>query len=218
MKYVLMMAALAAVTLLMAMDCNGGSSIAVNAGSNQSVGFGDTVALSGTAVGTTGTVIYSWSFQSKPPDSALTDSSITGANTLNASFTPDAPGTYILTLTVIDDFDQGDALVAITVTGSALTVDAGTDQNATVGITVELSGSVTETLTSPAYSWTIDSKPTGSAITDSDITDRTSLEASFEPDVEGTYVLELSVTDGDAIGSDLVSIAVASADQEAAKS
>ena len=51
----------------------------------------------------TANYIYSWTLQSKPLASALTNADITGANTATPSFVPDAIGSYTLQLLFTDD-------------------------------------------------------------------------------------------------------------------
>lgn len=46
--------------------------------------------------------IYSWQIISKPWTSSINNAQISNANQLNASFTPDVPGVYILELSVLD--------------------------------------------------------------------------------------------------------------------
>ena len=54
---------------------------------------------------------FSWSFSSVPSDSLLTNADITNANQLNASFTPDTGGDFVVQLSISDGTD--------TITGTA---------------------------------------------------------------------------------------------------
>lgn len=73
--------------------------------------------------------------------------------------------------------------------------NAGSDQTVSTGTTVTLNGSNSsdpdgDTLT---YLWDITIKPTGSIAS---VADATSANASFLPDVDGTYTVQLLVNDG----------------------
>lgn len=72
--------------------------------------------------------------------------------------------------------------------------DAGINQDAVVGSTVTLNGSATDPdgdeLT---YSWSITTSPSGSNAT---VTNANTKNASFVPDVAGSYTVTLSVSDG----------------------
>ena len=73
--------------------------------------------------------------------------------------------------------------------------NAGADQNITVSNLVTLDGSASsdadgDTLT---YSWSIVSKPSGSSIS---LSSTTAASPTFTPDVDGRYILSLTVNDG----------------------
>ncbi len=53
-----------------------------------------------------------------------------------------------------------------------------------------------------SYLWTLAGKPNGSALTNADITGATALNASLKPDLEGAYLLDLTVSDGQATVTD----------------
>ena len=78
--------------------------------------------------------------------------------------------------------------------GEPPTVDAGINQDAVVGSTVTLNGTASDPdgdeLT---YSWSITTSPSGSNAT---ITNASSNNATFVPDVAGSYTVTLSVSDG----------------------
>jgi len=80
------------------------------------------------------------------------------------------------------------------VTGEPPTVNAGTDVNAVVGSSVQLSGIATDPdgdqLT---ISWTVTAAPSGSTAS---VNNANSLNAAFTPDVAGNYTLTLTVNDG----------------------
>ena len=155
---------------------------------------------------------FQWTFAEKPTGSLLTD--ITNATSAQASFTPDVAGLYRLTLTVSDGDRSASDEVDITVTpvtppNEPPTANAGPDQPAVVALTlVTLDGSASndpDSGPSPlTFQWTFAEKPTGSLLTD--ITNATSAQASFTPDLSGLYRLTLTVSDGHLSASDEVDI------------
>ena len=71
-----------------------------NAGPNQTATVGSTVTLNGsgsTNPSGTGTLSFSWAFQSRPAASLAT---LTNPGDVSSSFNVDAPGTYVVNLTV----------------------------------------------------------------------------------------------------------------------
>jgi hypothetical protein len=81
-----------------------------------------------------------------------------------------------------------------------LQADGGDNVSATLGTTVLLTASAECT---GRWAWTLQHVPVGSALTDADLGDNSSPTAyatSFTPDVPGTYVLGVSVSDGDRFG------------------
>lgn len=84
-------------------------------------------------------------------------------------------------------------------------VDAGPDQlNRMISQVVNLNGTAssdpdkgicTANQSNYIYQWRFVSRPLGSALLDTNITNRNQLSASFVPDVVGQYMLELSFTD-----------------------
>ena len=182
---------------------------AVNAGQDQEVAEGATVALSGTVSDDDpgDTLAYSWTH-----DDTLSIT-ITGSDSLSASFTaPDvaANTTVTVTLTVDDGTAEVSDTLQVTVTDSPNippAVNAGQDQEVAEGATVALSGTVSDddpgdTL---AYSWTHDDT-LSITITGSD-----SLSASFTaPDVAAntTVTVTLTVDDGTAEVSDTLQVTI----------
>ncbi len=182
---------------------------AVEAGGDQEVAEGATVALSGTATDDDpeDTLTYSWTH-----DSAL---GITFANpaALSTSFTAPnvaANTTITVTLTVNDGTVDVSDTLQVTITDSPNSppaVEAGGDQEVAEGATVALSGTATDddpedTLT---YSWTHDS---ALAIT---IAGSDSASASFTaPDAaaDTTITVTLTVNDGTVDVSDALQVTV----------
>ena len=91
--------------------------------------------------------------------------------------------------------------------------DAGDNVQAPLGTTVTLTASAECT---GRWAWTIEHVPDGSAVSESDLGDNYSTTAyatSFTPDVPGTYVLAVSLSDGDRFGPpDVVVVDVDAAD------
>ena len=88
--------------------------------------------------------------------------------------------------------------------GDPPTADAGIDQDAVVGSTVTLNGTGTDPDDDElAYSWAITTSPSGSSAT---LTNPNSKNASFVPDVAGSYTVTLAVSDGvyDAVTDEII--------------
>lgn len=78
--------------------------------------------------------------------------------------------------------------------GEEPTVNAGTDVNAVVGSSVQLSGTANDPDGDQlSISWTVSAAPAGSSAS---VNNANSLNATFTPDVEGNYTLTLTVSDG----------------------
>ena len=180
----------------------------VNAGQDQEVVEGATVALSGTATDDDGdTLTYSWTHDGTP---AITFADPTA---LSTSFT--APNvafntTVTVTLTVNDGTVDVTDTLQVTITdspNSPPTVNAGQDQEVVEGATVALSGTVSDDdpEDAPTYSWTHDGT-LSITITGSD-----SASASFTaPDVAAntTITVTLTVNDGTAEVSDTLQVTI----------
>jgi hypothetical protein len=95
-----------------------------------------------------------------------------------------------------------------------LSVSAGEDVDTLLGTTVALAGS---SECAGRYAWTFEETPQGSTLSASDLVDNespTAFATSFTPDVPGTYVLGLSVSDNDRFGPvDVIVVEVAAGDQ-----
>lgn len=91
-------------------------------------------------------------------------------------------------------------------TNSSPIADAGNDQTVLVGIAVSLIGSNSTDADSDqlTYFWSFESKPANST---SIIFDENTAFASFTPDIEGEYIVQLSVNDGLASGLDTMMVA-----------
>ena len=168
-----------------------------NAGSDQTVETGATVTLDGSASSDSDgdALTYAWSFTSVPDGST---SSLTDATSVTSTFVTDIDGTYVVGLIVNDgevDSERDSVSISSTTTNSPPTADAGSDQSVTTGNTVSLDGSLSsdpdgDSLT---YAWVFTSIPEGSGVS---LSDATSAAPTFVADVDGTYVLDLTVSDG----------------------
>jgi len=67
---------------------------------------------------------------------------------------------------------------------------------ALLGATIQLSGSANSTSTIASYLWTLTSKPSGSTAT---IATPSAVAASLKPDLDGSYTVQLEVTDANGI-------------------
>jgi hypothetical protein len=189
-----------------------------DAGASQNVATGDPVMLDGTASHDPDAkpqpLAYLWSFDAVPEESELTDDDITSRDQAVAGFTPDAEGVYILRLIVTD----GEATSADTVQITAVAenvapfANAGLDITLTLGQTAHLNGSASSDPdagpSALTYQWRFVSVPARSSLGNADITSADTATPSFTPDITGTYVLELSVNDGEDIGYDNVAVTV----------
>jgi hypothetical protein len=170
-----------------------------NAGANQTVTVGDVVNLTGTGTDIDGDPLtFSWRLLSVPTGSTTT---INAWNTSKASFVADTAGTYRLEL-VADDgkVSKGGSVVTVLAnvkvnTNIAPIANAGANQYVSVGATVNLNGSASSDANGDklTYAWTIISKPLGSTAY---LTASTTASPSFNADVNGNYVVGLTVNDG----------------------
>ena len=148
---------------------------------------------------------YQWSFISVPDGSGLSDADIADRTASLTSFVPDVEGLYSIELRV-EDGDLADATTAeITTTPLPVNIppvaNAGNNIEITLGDTAMLDGSGSNDPdngpTPLAYNWTLQSIPSTSQIGTSDLLGANTANPSFTPDVIGSYVVLLTVTDGE---------------------
>lgn len=179
-----------------------------DAGDDSTVPVGEFVTLDGTASSDADgdLLTYEWSVSSAPTGSLAT---ISDTAAPQPTFSPDVPGTYVISLVVNDGtIDSVPSTVTISTVNSAPVAAAGPDQSVALGELVTLSGAGSSDADGDAltFAWSLTSVPAGSsAPVSSD-----SVQFSFVADVAGSYTYSLVVDDGSAVSSaDPVVITVA---------
>jgi len=170
-------------------------------GDDVEVVAGDSVTLDGSGSelhgGGSDGLSHAWVFLNVPPDSALTDDDLSGADAAEVTFTPDAIGVFTLQLVVDDGALSSRAIsVNVTVTNTAPVAHAGDDQIVETGATVTLDASASLDAEGHAlgYRWTFTTVGAGSEVSDADLGDDPM--PTFVADHAGTYRLMLVVHDG----------------------
>jgi hypothetical protein len=148
------------------------------------------------------TTLRGWALLSKPVGSTATLSANTGVNT---NFIPDLVGNYIVQL-VVQDLNTGlsqahtvsvtaqqgpVAVVSGQPTPVALITAPGLVSAAGVPVTLRGSGSYSPDGSVLSYQWSLLNKPATSAAT---LTAPTQADLSFTPDINGSYTLQLAVS------------------------
>ena len=168
-----------------------------NAGQDQQVRVGDIVTLDGrNSFDPDGDLItYNWTITGAPAGSAA---SLSNPTSVMPTFVPDRPGDYTVVLTVNDghvNSSPDDVIVIAAQPNVAPTAFAGPDQSVVTGNQVLLDGRGSfdpdgDPLT---YQWQITSLPAGSTAF---LDNPTSSTPSFVADLDGQYVIVLTVNDG----------------------
>ncbi|GLS83010.1 PKD domain-containing protein [Paraferrimonas haliotis] len=174
---------------------------------NFSIAQGMTVVLDGTRSSDPDAqpITFSWSFVSKPSGSSATfadnppaNPKASYVNLSSVTFVGDVPGDYKVKLTVSDGELSDSTQMVVSVnpvnTNTQPVANAGDDKlNVVTGSAVHIASASTDadgdTLT---YQWSLKSKPNSSTAT----VTSTANAFDFTPDVEGQYVIELVVNDG----------------------
>lgn len=182
-----------------------------NAGADQNVATNSIVLLDGSSSSDADGdgLSYQWEVQSSPSGSGAQlddDTSVT------PSFTADLDGTYTVSLTVNDaiiDSTPDTVSIVATTANSAPVADAGVDQEVTVGDQVALDAAASSDADGDplTYSWQFSSLPEGSS---TQLVNADQQIATFTPDSAGTYVVRLSVNDGQ-VDSDPDTVSVTAA-------
>lgn len=209
-------------------ECSGPDSVMVyattpnvppnaNAGTGQSVLTGLPVLLDGSASNDPDNgpspMSYLWGFVQVPAGSSLRDTDITGQGLPLAGFVPDLSGVYKLDLSVSDGADTSHAQTVITASVNVPpTANAGLDQIVLLGQKVTLDGLGSydpDNRPQPiTYQWSFVSVPAGSSLTNASLTGVSTSSAAFTPDLTGSYVIQLTVSDGQDVVTDNMAITV----------
>ncbi|MEN8177288.1 MAG: PKD domain-containing protein [Pseudomonadota bacterium] len=153
---------------------------------------------------------YRWIFSSVPLDSTLCDTDISLSHTVAPYFIPDVEGMYNLELHVSNGTasDTDSIRIIVAQPNLAPVANAGPDRAAKTGRDAGLNGNTSYDQDSgPAdlsYRWILVSRPIESSKASVDITNADSATPGFIPDVFGSYVFRLEVSDGDKTNADNV--------------
>lgn len=183
-----------------------------NAGTDLTTRVGTSVSLDGSRsydpLGRT--LTYTWSLIDKPSSSQV--GNVTGADQATASLNPDVKGVYVASLVVSNGLAPSLAdAVTITALGDdhAPVANAGADQEVEdcTTVTLDCASSADPDGDALTYMWEVQSKPSGSAVSNASFSDRSAARPTFWPDQAGDYVLSCAVSDGTTWSSpDLVNL------------
>ena len=166
-----------------------------NAGPDQTVSFGATVTLNGSASSDVDgdPLTYAWSFVSRPAGSLA---ALSNTTVVNPTFVADKAGAYVVQLIVSDGLvNSAPDTVSISTSNSAPVANAGPSRTVSVGTTVTLDGSGSSDVDGDplTYAWAFVSRPAGSAAA---LSNASVVNPTFVIDKAGTYVVQLIVNDG----------------------
>jgi hypothetical protein len=153
-------------------------------------------------------LVYAWSMTSKPAGSAA---ALSSSSASTVQLTPDLSGSYVVLLRVTDSagayserslvIDVGNYAPVAVVDKNRVTILSGAAIAASAGLSYDEDG---DALT---YQWTIDARPVGSVAT---IAAPAASALAFTPDLAGTYVAAVTVSDGKSSSVAYVNIKVLS--------
>ena len=152
-------------------------------------------------------ITFQWTMTGSPSGSSA---ALSGIDTASPRVTPDISGDYTFQLTVNDsqaDSAPDEVIIHASVSNVAPNADAGPDQSVLVDSTVFLDGSGSfdpDNAPGPySFIWTFTGTPLNSMFGGTALT---GVSPVFIPDIEGEFVVELWVSDGDLSDYDQVSI------------
>ncbi len=162
-----------------------------------------------------------WNLDAVPPESALDNSAIISTDPTAPYFQPDVVGTYVVSVTVADCFedteDAHEYIVIDVTSGNAKPIaDCGENHSTQVDSRVDLDGSASSDPDGAAltYDWALSSVPACSTHDPSDIFNGTTSMASVVPDCAGVYVVGLTVSDGENLSEPAFCTVTASSSDE----
>ena len=169
-----------------------------DAGFDQSGHTGDTITLDASASSDAegDSLNYFWNLATIPSGS---NASLNANDSIMPSFVADLPGLYQGELIVNDGIvDSAPDYVDIQIDSlnTPPVANAGPDQSVYMGELVTLDGSASSDVDGDLLNWfwSISSKPTGST---TELDDDGLVQPTFTPDLEGQYVIQLIVDDGE---------------------
>jgi RHS repeat-associated protein len=140
-------------------------------------------------------ITYQWSINTRAAGSVAT---LSDPSSPQPTITIDKPGTYVVQLIVSDGILQSDPVtVDVNTTNTPPIANAGVNQALEVFKTVQLDGSKSTDADgdSLTYTWALVNQPSGST---AQLSDPYSVKPTFVPDQVGTYIAQLTVSDGQA--------------------
>ena len=166
-----------------------------DSGPDQTVSVGATAILNGSeSIDRDGDrLTYDWTITNQPDGSGAT---VANPTSVMPTVTPDLDGDYVIQLIVNDgQVDSEPSFVTLSTTNSKPVAKPGPDQQISINATVPLdaSGSTDVDGNLLTYQWTLLEKPAGSLAT---LSETTAIQPTLEPDIEGTYKVQLIVNDG----------------------
>lgn len=168
-----------------------------NAGLDQNVNTNTLVTLDGSSSSDPDSdqITYSWSIVNQPSGSSI---NLSDATSPMPEFTPSIDGVYEFELVVNDgslSSNSDTVIITTTTANSAPVANAGANQNVATGNLVTLDGAQSSDADGDqlSYSWSFTTIPAGSI---AELSDANTVSPSFVPDIDGEYLVSLTVNDG----------------------